>query len=274
MFIRYDTERINADIPIRDVIERYTGSKVTSNGVIRCPSPTHEDRHPSAKVYDKTNTCHCFSCNTTFTPITLAKMYNPNLSFPELCRKLIDDFRLDLYSYSNAEEVEKVNGTMDKDKFVDTFPLTRDELRFLGINGYAGLPQWNIPCIETWWADSKDSIEEMMLSYCESKREDLQKASVLYDKAKSIKSKMSEDEIDEAYLYIITKERYTARGEEVFYPDNLKSKICAVECYCKYYFTNFSKEISLTTELENRILNQQKRRLEALKKNKENDYER
>lgn len=134
-FLRYDTNRMNEDIPIRDVISLYTGRTVRGQSNISCPSPKHpDDKHPSAHVYDKDNRCKCFACGENFSPISLAKEYYPELSFPDLCQKLIDDFHLDVYSYSNKQEVEMAKDASSKNKFFDFFPVTEDDLNTIGLH--------------------------------------------------------------------------------------------------------------------------------------------
>lgn len=132
--VRYDANKINADVPIRSVIETYAGISVPSNPKrkINCPSPSHEDKTPSAKIYD--NYCKCFSCKKKMTPITLTQEYFPTLTFPEVCEKLIKDFGLNIYEYSNLAEIEKIKAAKGKNKFYDYFPLTEDELKFIGLH--------------------------------------------------------------------------------------------------------------------------------------------
>lgn len=133
--LRYDTNRMNEDIPIRDVIALYTGKTPRGQSNISCPSPKHpDDKHPSAHVYDKDNRCKCFACGGNFSPISLAKECYPELSFPDLCQKLIDDFHLDVYSYSNKQEVEMARDASSKNKFFDFFPVTEDDLKTVGLH--------------------------------------------------------------------------------------------------------------------------------------------
>ena len=55
-------------INIRKVITHYTGVDVsTTTGNINCPF--HTDKSPSFRIYDNTNTYHCFSCKSSGTPI-------------------------------------------------------------------------------------------------------------------------------------------------------------------------------------------------------------
>lgn len=135
--LNYDTKSINQDVPIEDVIAAYAGEHVgnTRGKNIRCPSPNHNDKKPSAHIYHDRNICKCFSCGGNFTPINLAKEYFPDLPFPELCRKVIDDFHLNPYMYSNLGEVEAAQSAHNKNKFFDVFPLDYNELDFIGLHG-------------------------------------------------------------------------------------------------------------------------------------------
>lgn len=131
--LRFDTKRINEDVPIREVITKYTGVTVpNTNKRTKCPSVNHNDNHPSAAIYG--NMCKCFSCGGNFTPLTLAKEQYPDLSFPEVCERLLDDFGLDVYSYSNKAEVEEARRARRENGFHDFFPLSNEELTFIGLS--------------------------------------------------------------------------------------------------------------------------------------------
>ncbi len=131
--LRYDTKALNADVPIREAMKMYAGIAAEGNKMVHCPSPNHTDKKPSAKIYDNTNGCKCFSCQKFFTPIELVKEYNPNLSFPEICQKLIEDFGLNPYHYSNLAEIEAFEQAQREHRFIDYFPLAQSELDFIGV---------------------------------------------------------------------------------------------------------------------------------------------
>lgn len=136
--LRFNTRLINKDIPIREVIARYTGISVPqSNKNIKCPSVRHNDNKPSAHIYG--NNCKCFGCGMNFSPLTLAKEQYPELSFADVCERLLDDFGLDVYNYSNKAEVEAARRAKKENKFYDCFPLTEEELNFIGLQN----PQYN-----------------------------------------------------------------------------------------------------------------------------------
>lgn len=136
-FLTYDTRRMNEDIPIQGVIAAYAGINVSGKSKnIHCPSPNHRDKKPSAHIYG--NNCKCFSCGGNFSPISLAKEYFPELSFPDLCRKLLDDFGKDVYQYSNLAEIEAIKNAHAHHKFYDYFPVTEDDLNLIGLHNPTG----------------------------------------------------------------------------------------------------------------------------------------
>lgn len=129
--LTFDTQRINDDVPIRAVIAAYAGITPPERGNIPCPSVSHTDKNPSAHIYG--NRCKCFACGESFTPITLAKERYPDLSFSEVCEQLLKDFDMDIYAYSNLQDVEAVTQAKSETKFCDHFPLTEKELKFIGL---------------------------------------------------------------------------------------------------------------------------------------------
>ena len=47
----------------REYFAAITGEEIPSSGVVRCPSPYHEDRHPSCRLGGKEDHLwHCFAC--------------------------------------------------------------------------------------------------------------------------------------------------------------------------------------------------------------------
>lgn len=138
--LRYDTERINKEIPIADVIERYMGVKIKSiRKHFLCP--IHSERTPSARIYVKSNTFHCFGCGATLTPLDVAVWAMPNKKFPSVCQTLLEDTGYDPYRYSNLSEVEtaKEQNSWGKKKDVeyrDYFPFALQELQNIGLYNY------------------------------------------------------------------------------------------------------------------------------------------
>lgn len=130
--IRYDLDGLNRAVPIDDVIARYSMVDPHRKGNISCPSPKHQDKTPSAHIYKDTNTCRCFSCNTTFTPISII-MENMNLNLPQACDTLIKDFFLPIEHYSNASEIEQARKDYKAGRTSDIFPFTPQECKLIGL---------------------------------------------------------------------------------------------------------------------------------------------
>lgn len=191
---RYDTKAINQDVPIRDVIRQYTGEEADAHGKIRCPSPSHDDKKPSAYIYDThpQNQCHCFSCGETYKPIDIV-MKNTNCSFGDACKMLIRDFGLPLSHYSNIDQIEaeqaKARLAKEQNGFFETFPLTPDDCKFLGIpEAYSQLipnpnydkeVKYNPNCpknlkilsLAEMWENDKEGTEEMLLGICYQRKD-------------------------------------------------------------------------------------------------------
>lgn len=129
MSVTYYAKKINADVPISDVLSTYANIHTHSQNSIKCPSIYHEDRHPSAKIYNRDNSCHCFSCNKSFSVIDIV-MEHTGLPYPEACERIIQDFGLSRSIYTDEAERKKTE---------IAFPLTSDELELIGIvNGGRG----------------------------------------------------------------------------------------------------------------------------------------
>lgn len=131
-FLRYNSADINKDVPIESAIAKYVGYTVQRNNTIRCPNPEHPDSHPSAHIYHDKNKCRCYSCNESFSPIDIA-MKNCNLSFPEACEQLIQDFGLDKRVYTNINEIEAITQAHMENRFYDSWYLNDDEIKNIGL---------------------------------------------------------------------------------------------------------------------------------------------
>lgn len=59
-----------AALDLRNEWERLTGEEVPTHGMVACPVPEHEDRHPSCSVREIR--WRCFSCGANGTVIDLA----------------------------------------------------------------------------------------------------------------------------------------------------------------------------------------------------------
>lgn len=169
--LTYDTKRMNEDIPIRDVIAAYSGVAVSGKSKnIRCPSPNHADKNPSAHIYG--NKCKCFSCGGNFSPITLAKEYFPELSFPDLCEKMLNDFGKNVYQYSNLAEIEAIKDAQAKHRFYDYFPVTEEELNAVGLHNPSGNEEYLYPVRATeYYLYFNGEIPEGVQTHDENGRE-------------------------------------------------------------------------------------------------------
>lgn len=125
----YYKDELNKAVPIADVMNAY-GLDVAFGRNVECPSPSHEDKYPSAKIYKKGNNCYCFSCNRNFTPIKIVMEYE-NLSdneLPKACQILCEKFGLDRRDFGKDIELDTNYAKED-----DPFPFSYDELRLIGL---------------------------------------------------------------------------------------------------------------------------------------------
>lgn len=77
-------------VPIIDLLPAGSAPHTTSlSPSIRCPLPDHEDKSPSAKVYDDTNSFYCFGCKTGGDTIDLVQHLHPDYSFKEAVNHLL-----------------------------------------------------------------------------------------------------------------------------------------------------------------------------------------
>lgn len=124
MSIKYDARAIENDIRIEEVLFYY-GFSGNRRGKFRCPSVDHNDANPSASISPRGNFCKCFSCNRNFGPINLV-MNRENMTFPEACEFLINNFGLNKSDY--CEQDDRYNNAIPQGQ---KFPLTMHELRVL-----------------------------------------------------------------------------------------------------------------------------------------------
>ena len=184
--MHYYTKEINRDVPIREVISRYTDVNVNVRGNIRCPSPQHTDNKASAHIYENTNSCKCFSCQSMFSAIDIV-MLNTGCSLGDACRTLIDDFGLSLSQYSNYDEYMRARDAFNgkADEIVESFPITIQDCELIGLKGAFNRSIENAnyedevkinpnakrtfqrPSLVQMWENDKPSIEEMIINKCE-----------------------------------------------------------------------------------------------------------
>ncbi len=133
-FIKFDVEYLKENIPIERVMQEYVGinTDVRRGKAIKCPAPEHSDNHPSAQIYHDKNICKCFACGGAFNPVSLAKAYNPNMHFTDLCYKLAEDFGIPLEYCSDISEREQAKA-QHRPMFNESFPLKYAELEEIGL---------------------------------------------------------------------------------------------------------------------------------------------
>ena len=175
-------------VPIVEVIEEYTGNHPNRSGMVKCPNPEHTDENPSAKCYENSNSCHCFSCSQSFSPMDII-MLNTEVNFPEACKMLIDDFGLDVYHYSNLAEIEQELYAMEHKEYFEVFPLDLPEMRLIGFEStsYTGVitqkeiiedeflgmetlsRQFRTPTLKQLWdePENREWVESMILQKAE-----------------------------------------------------------------------------------------------------------
>lgn len=186
--LSYDRDALCKAIPIEDVIQLYAGIRTDRRGNISCPSPNHADKHPSTKIFHDSNTCFCFSCKKSYDPVSLAFDYNPNLSTPELYKKLTEDFGIPLESVSNIQQVREVEQANREKRFIDVFPLSVSECKRIGLDGVLGAVkpdenredddkppevQERFPSLMELWKTEKAAVESLLIAKCDDTLDDL-----------------------------------------------------------------------------------------------------
>lgn len=158
-YIKYYGDLINRDVPIKDVIQQYLGETPDRSGKVHCPSPAHEDKHPSASINTKNgnNYCYCFSCSKGFSPISIVMENVTNGDFRQACEMLINDFGLSMSQYSNYDEVQA-----EKRGLIEAFPFTADDCKALNFDAIS---------LKSEWLKDKEEIEEIIFERCKNKVE-------------------------------------------------------------------------------------------------------
>lgn len=90
-----DTDTLVSNIPIADVIERYTGQTVRGKKAL---CPFHNDKRPSLHLKTEKNTWKCFACGCGGNSINFCQQYFGD-SFIEACRRLSQDFNIECGLY-------------------------------------------------------------------------------------------------------------------------------------------------------------------------------
>lgn len=132
--LKFDSDRINQDIDITEVLRRYRPDlHISSNG--KCLCPVHKEKTPSAQIYKDKNIIKCFGCGFCGDPIGLARKLLPEqLSFREVCEQLLGDMGLNYRNYCNIDEVEAAKNARRANCFHDHFPITEEDIETLGLH--------------------------------------------------------------------------------------------------------------------------------------------
>lgn len=107
------------------------------DGQLSCPSPTHPDRHPSARVYADTRKVHCFGCGSTWDVIGLVQTVQ-GVSFSEAIAFLEQAF--DITDATDAGLVRSVLARAPAGNHAGLMDAVRDTL--LRARTRMSLPQY------------------------------------------------------------------------------------------------------------------------------------
>lgn len=292
--LRYNAELINQSVPIADVIERYTDIRI-SKGSCKCPNPKHQDDTPSAHIYESSNRCYCFGCQTSFTPITaVIKIFDMgDNGFPEACEKLINDFGLSLEQCSNISEIEKAEKA--ENGGIPCFPLTASECALINIHGafktsvanpfyeelleneetgefYASKIQpkaFKVKSLPELWEETPQEIAEMLINKCDESIEKFKEWSVeemsLYNALYESKGKAYIEEalkIEEAFKRYPNAKSSAKQFDKYYCLTNLREYKNRYEEYTMAIDTITKIKERVTDILENTIKHNLNRRKE------------
>ena len=155
--LKYYSKKLCDDVPIKDILSYYRPDiTIRDRGNICCP--VHKDKTPSAKINEQRNTLKCFGCGFCGDSIDLVQALNPGLTFREACDKIIQDFGLNKYNYTNLRDIERIKG--NRGGFIDFFPLSSEDINVIGLyNDQKVEKTWNISAVEYYkWIYADDPI--------------------------------------------------------------------------------------------------------------------
>jgi hypothetical protein len=95
-------ELIKSYVSVLNICNKY-GFDINRAGFIRCPFHGN-DKHPSMKVYERTNTFKCFSCGVTLDIISFVERLF-NIDFKTALKKINYDFNLGI---DNKVDINKL----------------------------------------------------------------------------------------------------------------------------------------------------------------------
>lgn len=102
--MKYNIEKVLQDSDINIVLDSL-GIKVTK-GKFKCLS--HNDKRPSCKIYNKTNSCYCFACNWSGNVIDIVQAAL-NYSFPGAVEYVIESCGLYKDNYIEQKDNKQEN---------------------------------------------------------------------------------------------------------------------------------------------------------------------
>jgi DNA primase catalytic core len=94
------------NLDIVSIISMYISLK-QKGAVHEACCPFHDEKTPSFKVFPKTNTYKCFGCGAGGNGITFV-MEHKNMSYPEACQTIANEFGIEIPDEEYTEEEEKI----------------------------------------------------------------------------------------------------------------------------------------------------------------------
>ncbi len=153
----YDIEMLRHAVPITDVMAELGLDHSLKRNVI-CPGRDHQDKRPSAKIYEQSNICFCFACNKRMNPIDIISE-TLGMNFRDACDWMIDRFP----EYcKGAYEDHSENSNTEK------YPLTGDDLKLLKLKSSGeGISLYEL------WKEDRESFNYIVSGKVESAKERL-----------------------------------------------------------------------------------------------------
>lgn len=265
----YYPKQINKDIPIAAVLQMY-GITPDNHGRVKCPDIHHDDKHPSAVIYENSNMCCCFSCGAKLNPIDIV-MQREDLKYPQACEALIERFGLDIDAYSEYQMSDRERKIIEEQKakgntkFLkqmeeanlntgDAFPFTPQEINLIGLsmsvtikkpynmdNNGNVLVDTSVYTLYAFWRDDRELVEEMFRGkICETAERLCKSSLVLQDLLKSYSFSNDEKKFEKAQGYY---DKYMETGEV---PPPYS--VARFMLYDFYQYKDFEKSLKETEE--------------------------
>lgn len=128
--------KVREHAPVAGVLD-LLGHPPQPDGQLSCPSPSHPDRHPSARMYPDTRKVHCFGCGSTWDVIGLVQEVR-GVSFPEAVAYLEEAF--DITEATDPGLVRSVLARTPQGDYTGLIVATRDAL--IAARRRMSLPQY------------------------------------------------------------------------------------------------------------------------------------